>query len=168
MSRTNAHSDLSNYTDEMSAVITGRSGFTKISNVDFYNYPNGSILFQTCRLCDDPLKYTNVGTEVIVSKLRFDQINGNILYMIKMKRDVIYDLDGSFSSLFDGKNRSSATIVYGFPHIATYNQNTCPKATAPLAWDNAVMCGPTVTIRRVLFSNIINHQLFVSSYQKAA
>lgn len=168
MSRTNAHSDLSNYTDKMSAVITGRSGLTKITNVDFFNYPNGSILFQTCRLCDDPLKYTNVGTEVIVNKLKFDQINGNILFMIKMKRDVIYDLDGSFSQLFDGTNRTSATIVYGFPHIATYNQNTCPKATSPSSWDNAVMCGPTITIRRVLFSNIINHQLFVSSNQKAA
>lgn len=88
--------------------------------------------------------------------------------MIKMKRDVIYDLDGSLAPLFDGVNRTSATIVYGFPHIAQYNQNTCPQATNASAWDNAVMCGPTVTIRRVLFGNIINHQLFVSQLQKAA
>jgi len=55
----------------MSAAITGRSGVTKFSNVRFYNYPAGSLLFQTCRLCDDPDRYTNVGTEVIVQQLSF-------------------------------------------------------------------------------------------------
>ena len=79
-----------------------------------------------------------------------------------MKRDVIYDLDGSLSHLFDGTNRSSATIVYGFPHIANTNQNLCPYASVASAWDNAVMCGPAATIRRVLFGNIINKQLFMS------
>jgi hypothetical protein len=97
-----------------------------------------------------------------MEKLSFSQINGKILFMIHMKRDVIYDLDGSLSQLFDGANRTSATIVYGFPHIANYNQATCPKSSTPENWDNAVMCGPTITIRRVLFGNIINHQLFVS------
>lgn len=84
-----------------------------------------------------------------------------------MKRDVIYDLDGSFVSKFDNKSRASATIVWGFPHIANSNQGDCPSATYPAAWDNAVMCGANITIRRVLFSNIINHQLFVSQLQKA-
>jgi hypothetical protein len=58
----NAHSDTTNYTNGMSAVITGRSGVTKFSKIGFFNYPAGSILWQTCRLCDDPVKYTNIGT----------------------------------------------------------------------------------------------------------
>jgi len=88
--------------------------------------------------------------------------------MINLKRDVIYDVDGSFSTLFDGTTRASGTIVHGFPHITYNNSQVCPQATHPGDWDNAVMCGPTVTIRRVLFTNIINHQLFVSQLQKAA
>jgi len=88
--------------------------------------------------------------------------------MINIKKDVIYDLDGSFSSVFDGKNRTSGTIVWNFPHIATYNGNVCPRATNSTAWDNAVMCDQTVTLKRVLFGNIINKQLFVSQQQKAA
>jgi len=90
------------------------------------------------------------------------------LNMIKVKKDVIYDLDASFSSKFDGGSRTSATIVWGFPHIATYNAAVCPSATSPTNWDNAVMCDQTVAIKRVLFGNIINKQLFVSQKQKAA
>ncbi len=100
--------------------------------------------------------------------MTFSQVNGSFLNMIRIKKDVIYDLDGSFSSVFDGKNRTSGTIVWNFPHIATYNGNACPRATNTAAWDNAVMCDQTVTIKRVLFGNIINKQLFVSQQQKAA
>lgn len=62
MSVNNSHSDTTNYTNGMSAVITGRSGVTKFSKIGFYNYPAGSILWQTCRMCDDHIKYTNIGT----------------------------------------------------------------------------------------------------------
>ena len=54
MSNTNAHTDTTNYTAKMSAIITGKSGTWKITQVRFYNYPVGSILIQTCNRCDDP------------------------------------------------------------------------------------------------------------------
>jgi hypothetical protein len=167
-SDTNYHPDPFNYTNNMSGAITGRSGTNKFSNIRFYNYPAGSILFQTCRLCDDVLKYTNLGTEVVVDQLSFSNVNGKLLYMIgALKRDIIYDLDGSFAAQFDGTPRASATIVHGFPHIAAYNQNTCPSASTPGDWDDAVMCGPTETLRRVMFSNMIDWQLFNGQYLKA-
>ena len=166
MSVNNAAIDTTNYTNNMSGAITGRSGVTKISNIRFYNFPAGSLLFQTCRLCDDVLKYTNVGTEVIVSGLTFTNVTGKMLFMIGLKRDIIYDLDGSLSQSFDSTTRTSGTIVYGYPHIATTNQATCLHPTSVSGWDNAVMCGPTVTLRRVLFGNIINHQLFQAQLLK--
>ena len=62
MSTNNAHSDTSNYTNNMSAIITGKTGVYNISDVRIFNYPAGSLLLQTCRFCDDKLKYTNAGT----------------------------------------------------------------------------------------------------------
>ena len=62
MSNGNAHTNTANYSDGMSAAITGKTGVYKLSDLQFYNYPQGSILIKTCRFCDDPLKYTNTGT----------------------------------------------------------------------------------------------------------
>lgn len=87
--------------------------------------------------------------------------------MIGLKRDVIYDLDGSFSSSFGGATRTSATIVSNFSHIATYNQNACPQALSASDWDYAVMCDQTVTIRRVFFTNLQDTQIFNAQYMKA-
>ena len=118
---TNAALNTNNYSLGMSGAITGRSGATKLSNIRFYNFPPGSILLQTCRLCDDPLKYTNLGTEVFLDNITVANVTGNMLNMIGLKRDVIYDLDGSLSRAFDNTTRTSATIVHGFPHIALSN-----------------------------------------------
>lgn len=167
VSSSNAHSNTSNYTNKMSAVITGKTGSYLISNVKFHNYPQGSLLIQTCRFCDDPLKYTNLGTEVSLSQLTLTNVTGMLLNMIGLKRDVIYDIDGSLSNAFDGTTRSSATIVHGFPHIAAFNTNDCPPASTPANWDGAVMCGPAVTIRRVWFTNLDDQQLFNANNMKA-
>jgi len=150
----------------MSAVITGKTGTYSLNNINFYNYPAGSLLFQTCRFCDDPLKYTNLGTEVTVQKLTFTNVSGMMLNMIGLKRDVIYDLDGSFSASFDGVSRTSGSIVHGFPHIAAFNQAECPLATTEANWDGAVMCGPAITIRRVWFTNLDDQQLFNAQNMK--
>jgi hypothetical protein len=160
VSASNAHSNTTNYTSGMSAAITGRSGVTSFNDVRFYNFPAGSVLLQTCRLCDDPLKYTNLGTEVTLQKLTFSNVSGQLLFMIGLKRDVIYDLDGSLSQLFDNATRSAATIVHGWPHIAASNPSLCPPAAAPSRWDNAVMCAPSVSVRRVFFTNLMEPQLF--------
>lgn len=80
--------------------------------------------------------------------------------MIGMKRDIIYDLDGSLSNVFDGTSRASGTIVSNFNHIAKYNQNNCPPATTPLLWDNAIMCNQNVQLRRIFFRNLMPFNTF--------
>lgn len=153
----------------MSAVITGKSGSWNLSDIRFYNYPSGSLMFQVCRMCDDPLKFTNLGTEVYVKQLTFTNCSGKMLHFIGgLKRDVIYDLDGSLSQKFDSTSRASGSIVHGFPHIKHSNPSTCPIATSSGDWDGAVMCGPTITIRRVMFGNLRNQQLFNNQYIKLA
>jgi hypothetical protein len=82
--------------------------------------------------------------------------------MIGMKRDVIYDTDGSLSQKFDGNTRSSASIIQSYNHIANYYQNVCPASTTPSAWDNCLMCNSNVTVRRVAFTNLVDSRLFKS------
>lgn len=155
----------------MSGAITGKTGVYNLSNVRFYNYPTGSVLFRTGRFCDDKLKYTNLGTEVYMEQITFTNVTGKMLFFIgALKRDVIYDTDGSLSQKFDGTSRASGTIVQGFPHIATTNTADCPSPSSvstPADWDNAVMCGPAITIRRVMFGQLLNKQLFHNQFIKA-
>jgi len=99
---------------------------------------------------------------VFVKDLTFTNVSGNYLFMIGFKRDIIYDLDGSFSSAFGGATRTSGTIVQNFPHIAQYNQDKCTPASDPAAWDNAIMCNQDLTIRKIVFSNLMEHKLFVN------
>jgi hypothetical protein len=88
--------------------------------------------------------------------------------MIGLKRDIIYDLDGSLSYSFDhNSTRTSATIVHGFPHIIVNNSNICPSPLDPTGWDSAVMCDNTVSLRRVGFTNLQNWQDFQSQNLKA-
>ena len=45
---------------------------------------------------------------MFVNQLTFTNVSGRMLEMIGiLKRDVIYDLDGSFSNKFDGITRTS-------------------------------------------------------------
>ena len=166
MSKTNAHSDPSNYTKGMAAAITGRSGSYNISNLRVHSFPAGSVALKTCRFCDDPLKYTNLGTEVYVKSVTFSNFSGKYLTMLGMKKDVIFDTDGSLSQPFDSTSRVSGTIIHGFNHIKNFHQSTCPEATDPTLWDSAVMCGPTEIVRRVVFTNIINKGLFHTQNMK--
>ena len=104
-----------------------------------------------------------------MNQLTFTNVDGKMLFFIGiLKRDVIYDLDGSLSQKFDGTSRTSATIVHGFPHIAAYNQAACPAPTTAANWDGAVMCDNTITIRRVMFGLLQNAQLFNNQYIKIA
>lgn len=84
-------------------------------------------------------------------------INGSYISMLGLKRDIIYDLDGSISSYFDGVIRKSATLVWAYPHIAS-NLN-CNFATYPSLWDGTVLCNSNINIRRVYFTNLISNNL---------
>lgn len=152
----------------MSALMTPRSGVTSFTDIRIYGFPQGSIVLQTCVLCDDPLKYTNVGTEILMKQIKLTDVNGSYLYMIGLKRDIIYDLDGSLSYAFDhSSTRTSATIVHGYPHIAATNPTVCPSPINPSDWDNSVMCDSSVSLRRVVFTNLNDHQDFQRQHLKA-
>lgn len=166
MSVNNAHSDTTNYTNGMAAAITGRTGTYKLSNIKVYNFPAGSIFLQTCRFCDNLLKYTNLGTEVLLNQLTFSNFSGKYLFMIGLKRDIVRDLDGSLSQAFDGQTRASGTVVHGFPHIAAYNNADCPPASTTTDWDDAVMCAPALKLRRAWITNLIDKQLFNAQLMK--
>ena len=149
-------------------MITPRTGQINITNTRFYNYPNGSIAFVTCSFCDDLLLYTNKGSDVFLKNLTFFGVDGRYLFMVGMKRDVIYDLDGSLSASFDGyTTRKSATIVSNFAHIGANNVDTCVQAPNSALWDNAFMCNQTVTIRRVFFTNLLDKYVFNTQFMKA-
>ena len=116
----------------MSAFITGKTGRYNISNVRVYHFPSGSLVLKTCRFCDDPLKYTNLGTDVYVKQLSLTNVSGNYLKMLGLKRCIVWDQDGSFSQAFDGSTRSSGgAIMHGWNHIKQFHQSTCPGATTP-------------------------------------
>jgi hypothetical protein len=83
-------------------LITPRSGVTNISNVRFYNFNSQTTVFITCSKCTNPDLFTNTGTHIFTSQISIDNVSGNYLQMLGLKRDIIYDLDGSLIKFFNG------------------------------------------------------------------
>jgi hypothetical protein len=88
--------------------------------------------------------------------------------MLGPKRDIIYDEDASLAIPFDGnyRNRTSATIVNNYIHIALYQQNNCVSAPNGTKWNNALMCDQTAIVRRVMFTNLQNPNVFKRQIMK--
>lgn len=167
-STTNVHADQTNYTSGMAAIITGKTGEYNISDVRIFNYPSGSLVLKTCRFCDDPLKYTNTGTDVYLKQIALNNVQGNYLFMLGLKRCLVHDADGSFSQAFDGATRSSGgTIMHGFNHIKAFHQSTCPEATTASQWDSTIFCDSTEIVRRVVFTNMLSASRFIGQPFKA-
>ncbi len=80
--------------------------------------------------------------------------------MLGVKRDVIYDLDGSFSTVFDGQARTNATIVYNYPHISKQHTSHCFIPQTATSWDSSLLCDPTIKIRRVYFTNLWSNKYY--------
>jgi hypothetical protein len=78
--------------------------------------------------------------------------------MLGHKKEIIYDSDGSLSVNFDNNTRVSSTIVHNWKHIQM--ESACLPSSNPSKWDNALSCDQTVTIRRVMFTNLINDFIF--------
>jgi hypothetical protein len=57
-------------------------------------------------------------------------------------------------------SRTSGTIVSNYPHIAIYQQNNCLSSPIAAAWDNALMCDQTATVRRIMFTNLADPYIF--------
>lgn len=75
--------------------------------------------------------------------------------MLGVKRDVIVDLDGCLSSYFFNTSIASGTLVWGYNHIAKRHPLSCHSAVIAQSWDGIIMCDPTITIRRIFFTNAI-------------
>jgi len=87
--------------------------------------------------------------------------------MLGLNRDMIFDADASMAPVFDGINRTSGTIVSNYQHIAAFEQNHCVSATQPTKWDNTLMCDQSITIRRVMFTNLAVPNNFFQQPMKA-
>lgn len=100
-----------------SGLIAPRTSGVKISGVNFYNFPASTTVFETCSHCDEEKLYTNTGCEYILENINVNNVSGNYLKWTGVKRDIIYDIDGSFSNSFSASTGSSGTIVYNYPHL---------------------------------------------------
>ena len=78
------------------------------------------------------------------------------------KKDILYDLDGSFSTTqFDGRQRSSAAITFNWKHMAS--DSACAPPTSTAAWDNTIICDSTFKVKGIAVS-----QLTTSIFDKQA
>lgn len=84
--------------DGTSGIITPRLGNIRIDNIRFYNYPANTHSIETCSHCDSPLLFTNTAQEIYISNITFTNVTGNKLFMNGLKREILYDLDGSFTT----------------------------------------------------------------------
>ena len=109
-----------------------------MSDIRFHNFPSTTTIMQTCSKCDDNLLYTNSAQEYFIDTITFTNVTGKYLFMNGQRRDIIYVTDDSLSTPFDGGSRTSATIVWNYPHLA--EETNCLGATTPSEWDNALLC----------------------------
>jgi len=58
--------------------------------------------------------------------------------MIGLKRDILYDLDGTFSAPLNSLTRPRGTVVWGYKHLT--DDSACTPATMPGIWDDSIVC----------------------------
>ncbi len=123
-------------------------------------------VWQSCSKCDNLVIYTNFGASYYASNISYQNINGSFYNMLGLKREMFYDLDGSLTnSVFDSIRRTSATLIYGWPHLL--QDPACVNATNSRLWDYGAVCDSSVTVRQVMFTNLENKNEFFSQSQKA-
>ena len=135
-------------------VIMPKTSNWKMQGVSFSNFPAGTNVLKTCSKCDDSLRFVNNVVEYIVEDITFDNISGNYLFFNgAFDNQVIYDLDGSLSTVHGGSSKTSGAVVYGFPHLT--GESACPAAIDPTIWDSSLYCDQTVTVRGAMVTNIM-------------
>ena len=109
----------------------------KMSGVSFYNFGGSQITFQTCSGCNGG-SFNNIGQAYEMEKISYTNVTGKKLSMTGMRKEVLYDLDGTFSADFDSNNRSSATIITHFKHLAI--EQECVSPLNKGVWENTLIC----------------------------
>jgi len=77
--------------------------------------------------------------------------------------DIIYDLDGSLSTYFDGSSRNRSTFVGNLNHFI--GEEDC-ISSASSQWSDILVCEESITIRKVTFTNLQNVDLFRGVYAR--
>lgn len=152
--------------DGSKGIITPRLGNIRIDNIRFYNYPVKTHTIETCSHCDNPDLFTNTAQEIYISNITFNNVNGYKLFMNGLKREILYDLDGSFTTnQFDGNQRQSAAITYNYNHLKT--EPACLPTSDITSWDNTVACDSSVKLVRVTFDHVTPDSIFSMAGLKA-
>jgi hypothetical protein len=152
--------------DGAKGIITPRLGNIRINNIRFYNYPVNTHSLETCSHCDNPLIFTNTAQEIYISNITFTNVTGNKLYMNGLKREILYDLDGTFTTnQFDGNQRQAAAVTYNYKHLQT--EAACLPTTSTASWDNTIACDQSVKLVTVTFNNLQSSSLFALTGLKA-
>ena len=61
------------------------------------------------------------------------------------KKDILYDLDGSFTTnQFDGQTRTGGAVTHNWKHLA--NDAACSPTSNIAAWDDTLMCDSSVKV----------------------
>ena len=108
----------------------------------------------TCSKCDTTKKFSNDVKEYFMEGITMTNVTGKKLFLLgSHKNHVIYNTDGSLSSYFDGVTRSQGTLVWSFNHIE--GETGCVPASASGDWDDTLLCDDSVTVRGVMFTNIM-------------
>lgn len=88
--------------------------------------------------------------------MSYSSVSGTYLRMLGSMKEIIYDLDGSLSPYFFNSSLAAGTVVYGYQHIANFHTSECHfSINNSSGWNGMIMCNPSLTIRRITFTNII-------------
>lgn len=152
--------------DGSKGIITPRLGNIRVDNIRFYNYPANTHSIETCSHCDNALLFTNTAQEIYISNITFTNVSGYKLFMNGQKREILYDLDGSFTTnQFDGVQRQSAAVTFNYNHLKT--EPACKPTTSIATWDNTIACDSSVKLVRVSFNGLKSDSLFSATGLKA-
>ena len=88
-------------------------------------------------------------------------MEGKYITMNGLKRDVIYDEDGSLAPLFN-MTTPKASFIWGYPHIAKEELDLCNPSDL-LQLSGYLLCEEQITIRRIYFTNLMNKSSSASS-----
>ena len=119
-------------------IVTPKIGNIRIDNIRFHNFGSGTKSIETCSGCNSPTAFSNTGMEIYISNITYSNVTGYKLFMNGVKKEVLYDLDGSFTTTdFDGIQRISAAITNNWSHMR--GDPACRVTTNP-QWHNTLAC----------------------------
>lgn len=91
--------------------------------------------------------------EVYISNISYTNVTGYKLFMNGVRKEVLYDLDGSFTTTdFDGIQRVSAAITNNWSHLRS--EIACKATTNTGQWHNTLACDDTVKVALVRFTGL--------------